>query len=160
MGRARKMNPTEPGIRTWHMERSSGAFRQTHYHTLVLTPHLPSFLAPLGHPQSCLGKVARHPHLEGLIWEWFYKLFCLQLKRPQPGRHRCLEMLSIMTVSAPRIVARASNCGVHAFWPREDLVDMATIHQNSCTEKKRMFSWSPWGSCVGNLSLPNSNKRR
>jgi hypothetical protein len=39
----------------------------------------------------------------------------LQLKRPQPSRHRCLEMLSILTANAPRIMAQASNCGAHAF---------------------------------------------
>ena len=27
----------------------------------------------------------------------------LQLKRPQPGRHHCLKMLSIMTANAPQI---------------------------------------------------------
>ena len=40
-----------------------------------------------------------------------YQIFFLQLKRPQPGRHRCLEMLSILTANAPQIMARASNYG-------------------------------------------------
>ena len=33
----------------------------------------------LGHPQSCLGKVACHPHLEGLIWEWIYNFIFIYL---------------------------------------------------------------------------------
>ena len=39
-----------------------------------------------------------------------------QLKRPQPGRHHCLEMMSILTANAPQIMARASNCGAHAIF--------------------------------------------
>jgi hypothetical protein len=39
----------------------------------------------------------------------------LQLKRPQPGRHRCLKMLSILTANAPQIMARALNYDTHAF---------------------------------------------
>ena len=52
------------------------------------------------------------------IWRgWFgsgFTIFFLQLKRPQPGRHRCHKMLSILTSIAPQIMAQASNCGAHA----------------------------------------------
>jgi len=65
----------------------------------------------------------------------------LQLKRVQPGQHRCLEMLSILTTNAPQIMARASNCGAHAFWPREGLVDLATIHHNSCTFRPKSLNF-------------------
>ena len=35
MGRARKMNPTEPGIRTWQVQCSSGVFREPHITTQI-----------------------------------------------------------------------------------------------------------------------------
>ena len=53
MGRARKMNPTEPGIQTWQVQRSSGVFSQPHMspvglaNTRILINRLFSQISPI-----------------------------------------------------------------------------------------------------------------